>query len=104
MSVTKAGEAHDAKGYPIYPGDLLRSPHFVGARRKQYWLYHVVVERDGHMELVPTCHLEPRFAARSGGRCWLTQDMAASVEILTGSGPGAIYCHEDRKRRRGVLP
>lgn len=36
------GECYDSRGYPIHPGDLLRTPHFIGPRRKQYYLYHVV--------------------------------------------------------------
>lgn len=100
MSVAKPGEVHDSKGYPIYPGDLLRSLHFTGARRKRYWLYHVAVEVDGHLELVPTSHLEGRFARTSGGRCWLTHDMAGDVQILSGSGPGDLCDFEDRPRKR----
>lgn len=96
---------HDKNGFPIYPGDLLRSLHFVGARRKKYWLYHVVTappDRAGTslpLYLVPTSHLEPTKQA-GGGRCPLTEDMASSMEILAGHGPGDILDYEDRPRIR----
>lgn len=37
------GGVYDRKGVPIHPGDLIRSFHFIGARRKRYYLYHVAV-------------------------------------------------------------
>lgn len=102
MSVAKAGECHDSKGYPIHPGDLVRSFHFVGVRKRRHWLYHVAVESEtGHMEMVPTSELSPSRRGR-GGRFWLTQDYADSMEmlILSGSGPGDFYDFEQRARVR----
>lgn len=37
------GECHDSNGVPIYPGDLLRTFHFTGPRRRKWYLYHVAV-------------------------------------------------------------
>lgn len=95
------GSVYDKKGRPIYPGDLLRSFHFRGARRKVYYLYHVAVwsEKWQTMEMVPTCYLEPS-KPDTGGRCWLTQDAVdrEQTEIIHGSGPGDLLSYEDRPR------
>lgn len=93
------GQCHDAKGIPIYPGDLLRSPHFVGARKKRYYLYHVAVYVNGYMEMVPTCHLQPD-KIEGGGRCMLSDDLASYTEVIQGHGPGRIVAFEDRPRNR----
>jgi hypothetical protein len=97
MPLYKPGEVYDAKRYPIYPGDLLRSFHFRGARRKRYWLYHVAVwnETESTMEMVPVSELEPTKRGR-GGRCWLTPGLGVSTEIILGHGPGDYLDHTDR--------
>ena len=56
----------DRKHRRIYCGDLIRSPHFKDGRGKQYWLYHVAVERDGHYYAVPTSHADPRLVKEGG--------------------------------------
>lgn len=95
---------YDRKGVPIYPGDLLKSFHFTGARRKKYWLYHVVVappERAGTtfpLEMVPTSHLEPTKRS-GGGRCPLVDWLASNAEVIAGSGPGEILDFEDRPKK-----
>lgn len=88
---------HDMKGVPIYPGDLLRSFHFVGMRRKVHFLYHVAVADGAGMRMVPTCHLEPTKRA-GGGETALSKGMAAACEVIHGHGPGDILSFEDRPR------
>jgi len=95
--VAKPGEVHDKNGVPVYPGDLIRSFHFRGPRRKVYYLYHTAVMRDGHMEMVPTSHLEPS-KVNGGGRCWMFQDLMADAEVISGSGPGHCLDHSDRPK------
>lgn len=100
----KPGECHDSKGYPIYPGDLLRSPHFRGARRKMYFYYHVAVLReDGHMDMAPTCFLEPSMIRDGGGRCQINRERAESATILDGSGPGELLSFDERPRLESRL-
>jgi len=92
------GELYDLKGVPIYPGDLLRSYHFTGARRKRYYLYHTVV-LDGGLRMVPTSHLEPS-KSKEGGSCLLSQDLADNAEIIAGYGPKGCLDYCDRPKRK----
>ena len=97
--MTKPGEVHDKNGIPIYPGDLIRSFHFIGPRRKRYYLYHVAVwnKDKGTMEMVPASELEPSLVGR-GGRCWLMQDYMADAEVIDGHGPGDFLDYSDRPK------
>lgn len=93
-------EHFDKNGIPIHKGDLLRTPHYIGRRRKQHYLYHVVVEEPNGIYLVPTSHLEPSFVS-GGGKCPLSvySDTWAS-EIIHGHGPGPYLSFEDRPRKK----
>ena len=93
------GELHDKRGIPIYPGDLLKSPHFIGARGKRHWLYHVAVMRDGAMFLVPPRHLITE-EIKQGGSCMASQALVSESEIISGHGPGDCLGYEDRPRVR----
>jgi hypothetical protein len=94
------GELHDLKGYPIYPGDLLRTFHYYGPRRKRNYLYHTVVYRDGGLRMVPTEHLEPT-KVKGGGDCLLSEDFAQHVEIISGYGPHKDHLdYTDRPRKK----
>lgn len=99
----KPGDVVDIKGVPIYPGDLIRSYHFTGARRKRHYLYHVAIWNSDEvtMELVPTSELEPTLRDR-GGRCWLRQELADEIvaEVISGHGPGDCLDYTDRPKRR----
>lgn len=100
--MVQPGDLVDRRGVPIYPGDLVRSPHFVDRRRRRYYLYHTAVCVNGYMELVPTQHLQPD-RVRQGGRCMLSEDLAAQAEVIAGYGPGDCLDYLDRpKRRRAV--
>lgn len=46
-------QAFDKRGREIRKGDLLRTPHFKCGKRQLY-LFHVAVERDGELMMVPT--------------------------------------------------
>jgi hypothetical protein len=93
-------EYFDKHGIPIHKGDLLRSPHFIGPRRKQYYLYHVVVQEPDGLFLVPASHLEPTMR-NGGGRCPLNlySDTWAS-EIVSGYGPDPYLSYDERPRRK----
>jgi len=101
MKAAKAGEASDRRGVPIYPGDLLRSPHFrerVRGRLVQRWLYHVACENDdGTLQLVPTAWLNPTHL-RMGGSCPVWPRTVADAEVIHGYGPGEILDFRDRQR------
>jgi len=101
MSKPQPGDLCDNRGVPIHHGDLLKIPHFVGARRKRYWHYHVAVYDSTHgvLELVPVSELEPTLQGR-GGRCWLTVALAAKAEVIAGSGPGEILDFDDRPKQK----
>lgn len=88
----------DKNGTQIYPGDLLRSFHFTGARRKRYWLYHVAVNDRGRLRAVPTSYLEPT-KINDGGSFLIDDRAAMNCEIISGHGPGDILSFEDRPKR-----
>jgi hypothetical protein len=96
---TKPGQIHDSNGYPIYPGDLLRSYHFRGKRNKTYYLYHVAVFVNGYMEFVPTSHLQPE-EVKDGGRGMLGQNYEGHFTIINGHGPEPYLSYEDRPRNQ----
>lgn len=90
----------DKNGIQLHKGDLIRSPHYIGRRRKQHYLYHVVVEENGVLFLVPTSHLEPTLR-NLGGRCPLSVYCDTwAAEIISGYGPGGILTFEDRPRQK----
>lgn len=94
MTQTTSDFFHDKKGVPIYAGDLLRSYHFTGARRKTHYLYHVAVLKDGGMDVVPTSHLEAS-KINGGGRVRLSDNLAKTMEIIHSD---CYPSHEDREK------
>lgn len=104
----RPGEAFDSKGVPIYPGDLLRSFHFRGARRNRYWLYHIAMWNEKHetMEMVPV--REAAGLGATGGRCWITRERmdGEQTTIIDGkcvriNGKECLDV-EDRPKRKAV--
>lgn len=96
------GEVADKREVPIYPGDLIRSPHFIGVRGKRHYLYHAAVFVNGYMELVPTSHLQPEKVA-GGGRCILSDRLVADAEIIAGCGPEPYLDFLDRPKLRNKV-
>lgn len=95
----KPGECYDKNGVPIYPGDLLKSYHFTGARRKKYWLYHLATIRDGAMWIVNVHNLATtNFILDGGGNLFLTDEWAEKFEIISGYGPKGCVDFEDRPK------
>jgi hypothetical protein len=97
------GELYDKHGRPIYPGDLLRSFHFIEARyRRRRYLYHVAVMRDGAMRMEPTAFLHSR---KGGGECLMSQELLDSneAEIIDGHGPGDCLDFYDRPRNPDMI-
>jgi hypothetical protein len=84
----------DRRGVPICRGDLVRTPHF-RTRRRKYWLYHVAV--GDPIQLVPAQYLDPGVED-TGGRCFLTQDLASVCEVIAGYGPGECLDYDDREK------
>lgn len=89
---------YDMHGVPICPGDLLKSPHYTDRRRKRHYLYHVVIKKGDHLMMAPARDLEPS-CANQGGRCWLSDDLAALAEVIAGYGPRDYLSYEDRPKR-----
>lgn len=97
--MAEISDRHDMYGVPICPGDLLKSFHFTDRRRKRHYLYHVAVKHGDHLMMIPTQDMEPSLA-NHGGRCLLSNDLACSVEVIAGHGPGDILSYEDRPKWR----
>lgn len=101
----KPGECVDRNGIPIYQGDLLRTPHFRGRRRKMYYLYHVAVwdEEAQGMRMVPTVRLDPQLRCdpnHRGGDPLLADDLAAQAEVIDGPAvDGEVRMYDERPRR-----
>jgi hypothetical protein len=49
--------------------------------------------------MVPTSELEPTLRDR-GGVCLLSQEIADTLEVIAGHGPGDCLCYTDRPRRK----
>ena len=101
-------ECHDSKGYPIYPGDLLRTPHFIGPRGRRYYLYHVAcleTTKEGHdyLRMVPARYLESTIK-RTGGDPLLSDEIAEETTIISGYGPGELLDYLDRPRKQKPKP
>lgn len=92
------GECCDKNGIPIYPGDLLRTFHFTGPRRRKYYLYHVAIydAEAAAMRMLPTKWLEPT-APRDGGNPLLSDGLAASTEIVEGPSVGDAVLFTERR-------
>jgi len=94
----------DKNGRQIMSGDLVRTPHFRAAkRRQQFYLYHVVTkERGEDLYITPASWLCPQVK-RNGGQCLLTTDLASACEIIDGYGGGKNFW-ADRPEKRDVPP
>lgn len=99
---------YDTKGVPIYPGDLIRSYHFTGARNKRFYLYHVVTKGVGGLYGVPTEWLAMNESERrsSGGRFRIDQESLDSNEstVIAGFGPRPCLDYTDRPKRKSPKP
>lgn len=97
-------EVYDKRGIPIRKGDLVRSPHFVGRRNKMHYLYHVIVEEDGVLFMVPTSHLEPTMR-NWGGKCPLhsVYSDAWAAEIISGYDSGGTPFDERPRRKKEAI-
>jgi len=83
------GECYDSQGIPIYQGDLLRTYHFTGPRRRKNYLYHVaVMDREaGGLRMVPVIHLDPALRDHPdnrGGDPLLSDIFAAQTTVIDG--------------------
>ena len=78
-------QAHDKHGYPVHPGDLLRTEHYRHRAGRMVYLYHVAVERGGECLVgVPASSLD-RLA--DDGAFQLRDDSLRYSEIVQGNGP-----------------
>lgn len=98
------GTLFDKKGVPIRVGDLLKSYHFTGARKKRYWLYHVVLLKDGFLmgqspTFFATGHRD-HSCLHSLGAVTDGDGFLADTEVISGPGDKDCLGHEDRPKRR----
>jgi hypothetical protein len=96
-----ATQLRDKNGVPIYKGDLLRTFHYYGARKRKNFLYHTVVEKNGYLIMTPTCHLEPSLVS-GGGECRLKAGLDSSSEVIAGHGPEPYLSFRERPRMKDV--
>lgn len=87
----------DKKGRPIIPGDLVRSYHYRDLRWGHQYLYHVVCDVGRELyELRPVEELETGRGTQMGA-CWLTEHLAATIEIVQGGGVYPDNIFQERK-------
>ena len=98
-----SGPAYDCNGIAIQPGDLIRTFHFTGARRRRHWLYHTAVNRHGELWMVPTSELEPTLVG-DGGVCRIWAEHSEHREIIAGAGPspGTLFYHRPKACRAAL--
>lgn len=95
---------HDKRGYPIYAGDLLKTYNFTGARKRKYYMYHLVVAYDGGDRMINASALLTYREQKLPG-CLVSTVAVDGVlhdsEIVEGFGPLREYVDfEDRPRMR----
>lgn len=86
---------YDKNERPIASGDLLRTFHFIGARRKRHYLYHTALVRNGKWWMVPTDHMDPT-KIKGGGDCLIGE--GSDTEIIDGIDDNGVF-FSDRPRR-----
>ena len=95
---------HDRKGYPIYAGDLLKTYHFTGSRKRKYYMYHLVVAYDGGDRMISACELLVYKDKPLPGclvSCCAVNGVLYDSEIVEGFGPDREYVDfEDRPRMK----
>lgn len=101
MIGAKPGEAVDEWGVPIYPGDLVRAPHFKERNGRRHYLYHVATwnPKLNSIEMVPTQELEPTLQGH-GGRYWIGKGEVVRGRVIHGFGPGDCLDFDDRPKRK----
>lgn len=92
-------QLYDKNGVPVYPGDLIKTFHYTGSRKKKHYLYHTVVNKEGYLFMVPTSHLEPSLA-KDGGVCLLRIGLTEDCEIISGMGPDLDWLPFDERPRK----
>ena len=98
---------YDKKGIPIEVGDLLKTFHCVGPRRKKYYVYHVVIEKHGKLPWLTTLltgidKSHPEYESRYF--CFpIRQDTVLESEVIYGpyrTDPDAdLIAYDERPRR-----
>lgn len=83
----------DKNGIPVKQFDLLKFYHFTGARRKKYYMYKWVLERDDRLYAHHLGDLVDHTKPWSGGFCLHHID-SSEFEIIQGFTDGD---YEDRK-------
>lgn len=99
QSVELGGECVDSRGIPIYPGDLIRSPHFVDRRGRRRWLYHVAVRRNGRLWMIPARQLDEGRDWPGSGEVVMKPRHLAGSQVISGHGPDDVLSYRDRPRR-----
>lgn len=91
---------YDKKGIPIHVGDVLKVFHYIGRRRKKYYMYKQVASEvttaNGNRFLIAT-HLIP---GTDSYQMLARDQIDETIEIVQGyAGVPAGQSYENRKRK-----
>jgi len=80
-------EVYDKKGIPIHVGDVLKVFHFIGARRKKYYMYKLVKHKTkgGTRDFIDVSHLTTPEGALF--RIFAHDQVVDTIEIVQGYAP-----------------
>lgn len=93
----------DKNGREIRHGDLLRVLHYVGANRRNVYMYKLVVRGESGLNLVDVCGIAQHGVAAH--RCSLGSVGSSECEIIDGlleETKNAFECWYERPRKKGV--
>jgi len=91
--------AYDKNGIPIEIGDTLKIFHFIGGRKKKYYMYKFVEKMSECGRFLIISHLSKREGSY---RLLIDNKKLDDIEIVQGYGDvGQEYMHyEDRERMK----
>lgn len=88
----------DKRGIIVCPGDLIKTLHFIGARRKKYFLYHVITKKGEHLWANSIASL---LNGNSDGSCRLSVFAHEDFEIIDSYRVDENYLDYSERRKAG---
>ena len=87
-------EVYDKNGRPVHEYDVLKVFHFVGSRKKRYYMYKVVWDCAGWLRAMSPSEILRAIEGDIPG-CLLSSLSGCNFEIVDGYGNDGVY-YEDR--------